>query len=191
MVVTGLRELPRGRVEVHLDGASWRVLPVDAVVRAGLGVGRPLDRPTARALARELRRAGALRRATRALTARDRSRRALDERLERAGVPAAARGEALDALEQAGLVDDARTGRLRADGLAARGYGDAAIRVTLEREGVGGDTVAEVMTSLEPERERAQRLLGSNPGPRELRRLAARGFDPDTLADIGAFADSP
>ena len=80
-VVTALRERPRGRVEIELDGAPWRLVPTDAVVRSGLFVGRALDRETARSLGRELRRAEALTRALRALTARDRSRRALDERL--------------------------------------------------------------------------------------------------------------
>jgi SOS response regulatory protein OraA/RecX len=191
VVVTALKELPRGRVEVQLDGAAWRVLPSDAVVRAGLRVGHTLDRPAARTLARELRRTGALRRAARALATRDRSRRALDERLERAGVTAAARADALAALERSGVIDDGRTARSRADGLASRGYGDAAIRETLEREGIPADIATASVAELEPERERARRLLGRAGGPRELRRLAARGFEPDLLADLARFADSP
>jgi hypothetical protein len=58
-VITALREKPRGRVEIHLDGEPWRLVPADAVVRAGLAVGRTLDRATARDLGRELRRARA------------------------------------------------------------------------------------------------------------------------------------
>jgi SOS response regulatory protein OraA/RecX len=191
MVVTALRELPRGRVEVQLDGDPWRTLPADAVVQAGLGVGRPLDRPTARALARELRRSGALRRATRALAARDRSRDALDARLARAGVTAAAREEALGALERAGLVDDGRVARSRAESLAERGYGDAAIRAALEREQVPDAAASDALAALAPERERARALLAGGAGPRELRRLAARGFDPETLAELAGFADAP
>ena len=61
-VITALRERPRDRVEIDLDGASWRLVPADAVVRAGLSVGRALDRETARALGRELRRVGGARR---------------------------------------------------------------------------------------------------------------------------------
>ena len=113
-VVTALREQPRGRVEVHLDGAAWRLVPTDAVVRTGLVVGRTLDRETARTLGRELRRADALDRAARALRPRDRSRQALDDRLATAGIPAAARGDALDTLERVGLVDDARVATTRA-----------------------------------------------------------------------------
>lgn len=191
MVVTALRELPRGRVGVELDGALWRILPADVVVRAGLGVGRPLDRPLARTLARELRRNGALSRATRALAARDRSRRALEQRLERAGVAAAAREDALGALERAGLVDDARVARTRAEALASRGYGDAAIRAALERERIPDAVAAEAVAALEPEPERARRLLERGAGPRELRRLAARGFDDDTIAEFVGFAADP
>ena len=38
-IVSALRAEPRGRVAVELDGASWRVLPAEAVIRAGLAVG--------------------------------------------------------------------------------------------------------------------------------------------------------
>jgi len=164
---------------------------VEAVVRAGLSVGRPLDRETARALARELRRSRALTRATRALAARDRSRRALDERLARAGTPEAAREQALAALEGAGLVDDARVARSRARVLADRGYGDAAIKADLEREAVSAEEVEAALAALEPERERAKRQLSGAADARALRRLAARGFDPETIADLAPFADSP
>jgi hypothetical protein len=51
-VVTGLRELPGGRVAVELDGARWRTVPAEVVVRVRLGVGEVLDRPRLRELAR-------------------------------------------------------------------------------------------------------------------------------------------
>ena len=113
-IVTALRERPGGRVVVELDGAPWRTVPADAIVRSGLLVGRTLDRPAARTLARELRRADALRVATRALRHRDLSRQALAERL-----PARAREEALAALERSGYLDDARAAAGRGAALAA------------------------------------------------------------------------
>ncbi|HZQ88751.1 MAG TPA: RecX family transcriptional regulator [Gaiellaceae bacterium] len=169
--VTALRERPRGRVDVELDGAPWRTLPADAVVRSGLLVGRALDRPTARTLARELRRADALRVATRALRHRDLSRQALAERL-----PARARQEALDALERSGYLDDARAAACRAASLATRGFGDEAIRFRLEHEGFSGDSLEQAVAALEPEPERARGLLASG---RTERWLAARGFAPE------------
>ena len=188
-VVSALRELRNGKVEVELDGAPWRRLPVDAVVRAELMVGRTLDREAARTLGRELRRSGALARATRALAAHDRSRRALDERLAAAGVPAAPRREALDTLAGAGLVDDARFAAGRAAVLAERGHGDAAIRFDLERQGVPDELVADALAALEPERERAKRLaLRRGRGVRTARWLAARGFEPDTVEEVAGEA---
>jgi SOS response regulatory protein OraA/RecX len=184
-VVTALREWSHGRVEVELDGAPWRLVPADAVVRSGLFVGRALDRERARALGRELRRSAAVARAARALRYRDRSRAALAERLAAAGVGSAARESALDSLERAGLVDDRRVAESRARALAERGYGDAAIRFALEGEGLAAELVAGALEALEPERERAERLRG-----RGARWLTARGFDAGTVDDLlGGFAD--
>ena len=190
-VVTALHERPRGRVEISLDGAPWRLVPADAVVRTGLAVGRALDRDTARTLGRELRRAQALARAARALGPRDRSRRSLDDRLARAGVPAATREEALGTLERAGLVDDARVAVRRAEGLAARGYGDAAIRFDLEREGLASGLVDEAVAGLDPELDRAKALVERRgQGLKTARWLAGKGFDAATVEEaLGQFAE--
>jgi SOS response regulatory protein OraA/RecX len=189
-VVTALRERPRDRVEIDLDGRSWRLVPADAVVRAGLSVGRTLDRETARALGRELRRSAALGVALRALRYGDYSRSRLEARLASRGARPDTRDAALEALEQAGLVDDARVASNRAQTLAGRGYGDAAIRFSLEREGLGPEIVEEALAGLLPELERARRLLGAGEGgAKALRRLAAKGFDSETLEEAGGFAD--
>jgi len=190
-VVTALRERPRGRVEVELDGAPWRVVPADAVVRAGLHVGRSLDRETARTLGRELRRARALDVAARALRYRDHSRRSLEERLARRDVRPDASDAALTALERAGLVDDARVASTRAGTLAERGYGDAAIRFDLERQGLAGELVEGAVAALVPERDRARRLVERRGAdPKTARWLAGRGFDAASVEDaIGPFAE--
>jgi SOS response regulatory protein OraA/RecX len=190
-VVTGLREQPRGRVEVALDGAPWRLVPADAVVRAGLSVGTVVDRETARRLGRELRRAEALTRAARVLKHGDRSRRALADRLEGAGVDASARESALDALERVGAVDDVRLAANRASHLAEKGHGDAAIRFDLEGKGLGADRVEEALAGLEPERERAQRLVDlRGRGQKTARWLSSRGFDPEIVGELAVgFAD--
>jgi SOS response regulatory protein OraA/RecX len=185
--VTGLRERKRGRVAVELDGGAWRVLPTDAVVRAGLGVGRPLDRQTARDLARELRRARALAQATRLLAASGRSRRELEQRLSRARHSDAARDEAVGALQRAGVLDDARLAESRAELLARRGYGDAAIRADLSRRLIPAEEAAGAVAALEPEPARIRRQLeGQAVTPALLRRLAGRGFSRDTLDEIAA-----
>jgi SOS response regulatory protein OraA/RecX len=183
--VTGLRELKRGRIAVELDGRSWRVLPADAVVRTALTVGRKLDRPKARELARELRRAKALAAAKRSLAASGRSERALEQRLALAGHSAAAREDAIASLARAGIVDDARLAENRAELLARRGYGDSGIRADLRRRLISSDIVADAVAALEPELERAQRLLaGQSLTPALLRRLSGRGFSRDTLEEV-------
>lgn len=189
-VVTALRMESRERVSIELDGRPWRLVPADAVVRTGLVVGRALDRETARSLGRELRRSAALDTALRSLRYRDQSRRRLDQRLARRGTRAEARADALEALERAGLVDDARVARTRAATLAGRGYGDAAIRFALEAEGLVEGEVVDALASLEPEVRRARALLAERGrSPRTLRWLAGRGFDASTLEDVAGFAD--
>ena len=185
--VTALRDDRRGRVVVELDGAPWRVLPVDVVVRAGLAEGRLLDRPALRLVRRELRRAEALEVAGRALRHRDLSRRRLAERLEGA-VPAAVAAESLATLERAGLVDDRRVALVRAESLAGRGYGDEAIRHRLRAEGLAEEVAEEAVAGLAPECERAGPLIERRGvGPRTARYLAGRGFGEEAVeAALGA-----
>jgi SOS response regulatory protein OraA/RecX len=186
-VVTALRERKRGRVAVELDGRPWRVLPADAVVRAGLGVGRRLDRSTARELARETRRAKALAQATRTLATSGRSRGELEQRLARAGHAGTAREEALATLDRAGLVDDARLAEDRAELLARRGYGDLAIRADLRRRQIASEAATNAVESLAPESERIRELLaGKSITPALLRRLAGRGFSRETLDEVAS-----
>jgi SOS response regulatory protein OraA/RecX len=186
--VTALRDDKRGRVAVELDGAPWRVLPVDVVVRTALSEGRMLDRPALRELRRELRRAEALQVAGRALRHRDLSRRRLADRLERSAVPPAAAAESLAALESAGLIDDSRVAGLRARSLAERGYGDEAIRHRLLADGLADEVVSEALSGLDPEVERARPLIERRgTGPRTARYLAGRGFGEEAVeAALGA-----
>jgi SOS response regulatory protein OraA/RecX len=179
--VTALREIPRNRVAVELDGAPWRVLPVDVVVRAGIVAGRDLDRPALRLLRHELRRAEALGVAGRALRNRDLSHKALAHRLERAAVAPAVAAESLATLARAGVLDDARVAHTRAQALAGRGYGDAAIRHRLAEEGLAEHS-EEAVAELEPEVERAGPIIvRRGTGPRTARYLAGKGFGEDAV----------
>jgi SOS response regulatory protein OraA/RecX len=159
-------------------------------VRTGLAVGRALDRETARALGRELRRSEALAVALRALRYGDYSRSRLETRLQGRGAPSGARQDALETLERAGLVDDARVAASRAQMLAGRGFGDAAIRFSLGQEGLATEVVDEALAALDPEPDRARRLLDERGcTAKTIRWLAAKGFEAETLADVGGFAD--
>jgi regulatory protein len=187
--VTRLAVKRRGRVAVELDGAPWRTLPVDVVVRAGLAEGRELDRPALRLLRQELRRAEALAVAVRALRRQDLSEQGIAERLARASVAPAAVEESLAVLARSGLVDDARFARTRAGTLAERAYGDAAIRHDLDRRGVAQDVIEAALESLETEVERARRLVERRgPGPGTARYLASKGFGEEAL-ETAAGAD--
>jgi SOS response regulatory protein OraA/RecX len=128
--------------------------------------------------------------ATKALAHRDFSERTLSERLERAGVDPAEAEIVLARLRDEGAVDDARFAANRARALAERGKGDAAIRFDLARQGIGSDTIENALAALEPERERAARIVARRgAGPATARLLAGRGFDEDTV--VAAVASEP
>jgi regulatory protein len=131
------------------------------------------------------RKAEAVDAAARLLRHADRSRAELETRLAQRGIGAEALSDALETLERVGVLDDCKTASLRAQRLAERGYGDAWIRAELERRGL---PVEEALAELEPERERAGRIVAEQGGGAATARyLARRGFDEDTLET--AFAD--
>jgi SOS response regulatory protein OraA/RecX len=185
--VTALRErrgsaAGAGTVAVELDGAPWRTLPADVVVRAGLVQGVDLDRERLRTVRRELRRAEALGVAVRALRHADRSRAELSQRLSQRKVLPAVRDEALEALERAGYVDDTRAAASRAGVLAERGYGDDAVRHDLLARGFAEPTAEAGLGSLPPERQRVAPLVARRGASLATARwLAGRGFAEDTI----------
>lgn len=192
--VTALRVERRDRVAVELDGAPWRVLPADVVVRTGLAEGRSLDRQALRSVRRELQRHDALARATRALRHRDVSRAALDERLERAGATTRSRADALETLERTGAVDDRRLAETRAESLAGRGYGDAAIRSDLAQRRVADEVVDTALAALEAEPARARRVVKARgASAKTASYLGRRGFSAEAIETAvgGLVANDP
>jgi regulatory protein len=114
------------------------------------------------------------------------------DRLERLGIGARERAGVVEQLASAGYVDDARFARDRAQKLAERGLGDAAIRADLEGRAVPAQFVDEALASVDPERERARReaaRLGG--GVRAARTLARKGFAEESLDGLFAPGHFP
>jgi len=188
--ITGLREVSANDVLVELDGAPWRKIPLTAAARAGLSIGKRLEREDLRLLGRELRRAEALTKATRMLARRPLSRALLEDRLEKKGVAPVALEEAVQVLERAQYLNDRSYALERARSLAERSYGDAAVRYVLEQERVGSELIEEAVAALKPEIERAQAIAETVPDRnRLLGRLARRGFDLDTIEQIAGASE--
>jgi regulatory protein len=180
--ITALRGRPGGRVEVELDGERWRTLSAEVVLAAGLAVDAELDRERARRLNQELRRHAALSRAAGALARRALSERELERRLARSGIPPRARADAVSRLADAGALDDALFARSRAEVLAERGGGDALIRHDLEARGVAPEVVDAAVSELEPEPERAKRVVRARGASlKTARYLARKGFSQDSI----------
>ena len=116
--------------------------------------------------------------ATRALARREHSAHGLRERLLRAGVTYTDADDALEELQRVGLLDDGRFAAERARVLSERGKGDAAIRLDLERAGVEAPEIEAAMAAVEPETERAARVVDRRGATvATARLLASRGFD--------------
>jgi regulatory protein len=128
-----------------------------------------------------------------ALRHRDRSRHEVEERLARAGVDADARDDALETLERLGYLDDTRFAAGRAEALAARGFGDEAIRHDLAEHGVAAEAVEAALGALAPESARAQELverLGAT--AKTAAALTRKGFAPESLeAALGGEFAAP
>jgi SOS response regulatory protein OraA/RecX len=123
--------------------------------------------------------------ATKALARRDFSERGLRERLERAGVDSGEAEQVLARLRDEGIVDEARFAARRAQALAERGKGDAAIRFDLESQGLRGELIEPALAELEPERTRAERIVARRgASPATARLLASRGFEADVIEAV-------
>lgn len=186
-VVTALRARGNDRVEIDLDGHPWRVVPTEAVFAARLSVGREVDRATARALGRALRRLDAQSTALRALRSRDHTVASLERRLAERGAAPEARRETLAAVQRAGLVDDHRFAHRRSSLLATRGAGNGMIADDLERQGVADDEIRAALEALEPESVRAARIVESRGRTSKTARyLASKGFSEEALEPLVA-----
>ena len=186
-VVTALRARGPGRVAVELDGAPWRVVPLEAVYGAGLAVGGTLDRPTARrsgaSCGGSAPRPSRCGRCGRATTRRRRS----SSGSPRGEPPSTVRRDTVEAAQRAGLVDDRRFAFQRAEQLASRGSGDLLIGDDLERQGVPPELVRLAIAALEPEAARADTIVAARgTSPKTARYLASRGFSEAALETIVA-----
>ena len=75
--------------------------------------------------------------------------------------------------------------------LAERGWGNTAVAARLAGEGFRADDVGAALAGLRPERERAEELAAKAGDPRTAwRRLARRGFAPETLEDVLGLLDA-
>jgi SOS response regulatory protein OraA/RecX len=180
--VTALRPERPGRVLVEVDGERWRTVPADVAARSGLAPGLELDRRRLRTLRRELRRSEAIAAGARVLARRDHSEHAVRAALDRKGISAPEREEAVATLRRHGALDDERFAHARAAALADRGLGDAAIAFRLERDGIEPASIEPALAALEPERDRAVRLAARRgPTVKTARWLAARGFSGESV----------
>ncbi len=123
--------------------------------------------------------------ALRVLRHQDRSTTQVRERLEASGYASGELDAALETLVRTGVLDDHRFAALRASSLSERGAGDIRIRHELRRAGVPAEVRAEALELLEPEDERARRIVARRgPGAKTARYLHGKGFSEEAAAAV-------
>jgi SOS response regulatory protein OraA/RecX len=120
--------------------------------------------------------------ALRALRHRDRTEREVGELLRSRGFSEDESTDAIDRLVRTGVVSDERFAEARAISLAARGEGDALIRRRLVAAGVASDLVAASLEAVEPELERARRIVvRRGASTKTARYLFGKGFSDEIV----------
>jgi regulatory protein len=118
---------------------------------------------------------------------RDLSEHELRKKLAARGFSDDESDDAVATLMRTGLLDEQRFAEARAASLAARGAGDVRIRYELERAGISAELISEALESVEPESERALRIVvRRGAGAKTARYLAGKGFSHETVSDIVA-----
>lgn len=149
MTLTKIAMTKRGRVALYADGAFVMSLHPDVFAASGLSVGSQIDEDALRELsdAAELREARE--RALSMLSRQDYTAAGLRDRLMR-HVSEEAAGQAVERMQELGLIDDERYAARFAQELSERRhYGAARIRQELRRRGVDSQTAAEAAAYLE------------------------------------------
>lgn len=128
--------------------------------------------------------------AVRLLRHRDRPTADLDRRLAERGFDHDDRSTAIAALTRTGVVDDVRFAANRARTLASRGAGDRFIRHDLAAAGLETDSIEDALAELEPEAERAARIVERRGGSSKTARyLVGKGFSDNVVRAAVAQAD--
>lgn len=122
-----------------------------------------------------------------ALRYRDLSEHELERKLDERGFTEEECAHAVATLRRTGVLDERRFAENRARSLASRGAGDGLIRHELERTGVAGDLVEEVVALLEAESIRARAIVTRRgASPKTARYLLGKGYSSDVAAEAVA-----
>ena len=206
--ITAIKAHPKRRKHYSVFVNDDEVLTVheDVVVALGLRVGAPVNQDLLERAAREQDIANARLSALRLLGVRSRSRRKLQEALERKGSAADVVEETLVELENLGLVNDEQFARDLAQSLLRRqGYGRQRLLYRLRESGVTREVAAEAvaetlqgvdetqraLAALERRLPRWEALPPSKRRAKAYQHLIRLGFDGDVVSDAlgSALAD--
>ncbi len=195
-VITTLKTV-RGGFSIWVGSTRVLTASTAVVARAGLRVGAEWTADLAQSVARETRLETIRAAALRLLKASERSKAALHDRLAHKGFAVADITAALDDLERAGIIDDARAAATAAHAatrkpissaaveakLAAKGFDAPTRRAAVGESGATSDAAA-ARAVLQPELKRLAKLDKAAAARRAFGLLARRGFDEQTAEDV-------
>lgn len=160
MTITEVCTTKRGRISVYVDGEYLFAVEQESWQMASLRVGDEVDEQQLNALLADSNLIKAKRRALNMLSARDYTTGVLKERLA-AKTDSRSAAEAVERMQELGLVDDARYAENYARELCdTKLFGRRRIRLEMQKRRIPSDIIQEVMQQLDgDEAERAAELL--------------------------------
>ena len=161
MTITEIRTTKRGRISVYVDGEYLFAVEEESWQMCSLRTGDEVDEQQLNDLLADSNRIKAKRRALNMLSSRDYTSGVLKERLA-AKTDARSAEQAVERMQELGLVDDARYAERFAQELAEiKLFGRRRIKLELQKRRIPADIIQDVMEQLDAdeEAERALKLL--------------------------------
>ena len=152
MKITAIKQRRKGLSELFIDGEPSVKLDTQVVLRSGLGEGSLLDDEQLHTLIRDSEKYRANEKALYLLEFRNHTQKELQEKIKRSGISQEAAREAVEKMEEIGLLDDAAYAKNLARTLFERKkYGFRRVQQELRLKGISPEIAEQVLVEFAPE----------------------------------------
>lgn len=181
----------KGYTDIYVDGELLLTVSDDAVIEAGLRTGKTFDEDALYETERAVNLTRAKNKAYTYLSYGDMSSKKLFDKLIRAGFDEQTALDCIDAMKNAGYIDDTRYAHALANSLACvKLYGPRRIREELRVRGISGEDADLAIEALDTDFEKSVQALinGKLRSKTEKQRISALiryGYDYDFIRNYG------